>query len=408
MQQHNAEQGFTLIELLVVIAIIAILAAILFPVFAKAREKARQTTCLNNQRQIITAITMYAQDNDEMLPQTNNIWSVINLPSPALLCPSAGNAYQNSFVYNSVVGGTALATYSDPTNMLITADGQHTTSTPTGSFTNVAYSSLDYQMRHTGKLVASFLDGHVTQTPLTGTSTAMAMFLSSSGVSTGATGTDSTGGGTGLIVTGWVMAGGTMTLANYTSWASSHNAYLDPTGFPAQPGIAWKGDSGPGSKGAAMACFGGASFMPTTSFTFGGVFSTTFTGNAAFIMDYNNSGNNRITMNINAGKILTDLTNLNTTTTYNDGKPHIVVVTYDPIAGDAMYVDTPTNKVAGGSGPLPAITIGSLGSQGFILGSDTGGNRFNGDIGAGFWYNSVLSSDSLNQLFTQMHTTFGF
>ncbi len=59
--------AFTLIELLVVIAIIAILAAILFPVFAQAREKARQTSCLSNQKQIATGILMYAQDYDEML-----------------------------------------------------------------------------------------------------------------------------------------------------------------------------------------------------------------------------------------------------------------------------------------------------------------------------------------------------
>ncbi len=61
----NRRFGFTLIELLVVIAIIAILAAILFPVFARAREKARQTSCLSNLKQIGLAETMYQQDYDE-------------------------------------------------------------------------------------------------------------------------------------------------------------------------------------------------------------------------------------------------------------------------------------------------------------------------------------------------------
>ncbi len=62
------KRGFTLIELLVVIAIIAILAAILFPVFAKAREKARQTSCLSNMKQIGLGLTMYVQDYDGTYP----------------------------------------------------------------------------------------------------------------------------------------------------------------------------------------------------------------------------------------------------------------------------------------------------------------------------------------------------
>lgn len=62
------KRGFTLIELLVVIAIIAILAAILFPVFARAREKARQASCLSNLKQLALAMLMYAQDYDETWP----------------------------------------------------------------------------------------------------------------------------------------------------------------------------------------------------------------------------------------------------------------------------------------------------------------------------------------------------
>ena len=68
MKNNSRRTGFTLIELLVVIAIIAILAAILFPVFAKVREKARQTACLSNMKQLGLAFVQYSQDYDEMNP----------------------------------------------------------------------------------------------------------------------------------------------------------------------------------------------------------------------------------------------------------------------------------------------------------------------------------------------------
>jgi prepilin-type N-terminal cleavage/methylation domain-containing protein/prepilin-type processing-associated H-X9-DG protein len=67
--RRRRRSGFTLIELLVVIAIIAILAAILFPVFAQAREKARAASCLSNMKQISNAMLMYVQDYDETLPE---------------------------------------------------------------------------------------------------------------------------------------------------------------------------------------------------------------------------------------------------------------------------------------------------------------------------------------------------
>ena len=87
----GGQQAFTLIELLVVIAIIAILAAILFPVFAKVREKARSTVCLNNQKQVGLALLQYEQDNDEkimpfIMPSTD--WGVDQDASRVLWWPA--------------------------------------------------------------------------------------------------------------------------------------------------------------------------------------------------------------------------------------------------------------------------------------------------------------------------------
>jgi prepilin-type N-terminal cleavage/methylation domain-containing protein/prepilin-type processing-associated H-X9-DG protein len=112
-------RGFTLIELLVVIAIIAILAAILFPVFAQARDKARQATCLSNCKQIGLALMMYAQDYDETFCASrrassccnsgtlSNPWNMVILPytknerifaCPADFTRQAGERQTRSYV----------------------------------------------------------------------------------------------------------------------------------------------------------------------------------------------------------------------------------------------------------------------------------------------------------------------
>jgi prepilin-type N-terminal cleavage/methylation domain-containing protein/prepilin-type processing-associated H-X9-DG protein len=99
---HAKQKGFTLIELLVVIAIIAILAAILFPVFARAREQARKAACQSNLKQIGLAVAQYTQDFDESYPAAvnssnavgNRYWYEVLDPymksSQLLICPTAG------------------------------------------------------------------------------------------------------------------------------------------------------------------------------------------------------------------------------------------------------------------------------------------------------------------------------
>ena len=149
--QSRKDSGFTLIELLVVIAIIAILAAILFPVFARAREKARMASCESNLKQIGLGVLMYVQDYDEKFPGGGLVYTdpraagwnpgwpgwVSNVIDPYIknqqiyVCPSAPAGWWTnpvtgqtvSYCYNYVsFGGTSQASITQPSSMIMMWD----------------------------------------------------------------------------------------------------------------------------------------------------------------------------------------------------------------------------------------------------------------------------------------------
>ena len=154
MKASRVKQGFTLIELLVVITIIAILAAILFPVFSRAREKAYQTTCLSNQKQIALANMMYTQENKEKMPKADaKVFDTIKITGKVLVCPTAEKGSQ-SYVYNATLSSISLGALANPENIWLTADAATTMIDPVGT------NADDIGMRHSGGFIASFVDGH--------------------------------------------------------------------------------------------------------------------------------------------------------------------------------------------------------------------------------------------------------
>ena len=184
----RSKEGFTLIELLVVIAIIAILAAILFPVFAKARDKAYQAACMNNQRQLAISLLASVQDNDESLPLPSEWVNATNLSSDPKIfnCPmnshrgtSADPDYGiNAFLFDIDPTGTfiplAIGIIEDPNTVELTCDklaGLSPVSSgnaikdeylnPFPKSQTVTGFSGTGDKRHNGGIVVSYLDGHV-------------------------------------------------------------------------------------------------------------------------------------------------------------------------------------------------------------------------------------------------------
>lgn len=143
MRPIHSKYAFSLIELLVVIAIISILAAVLFPVFAQARSKARATVALSNAKQFGTALVMYAQDYDEGLPLTNHAGAMsswIETVQPYVKArllnrvpddqsenwetfPSEPNKRRSSYAINSYLAGPAtLADITSPAESIYLAE----------------------------------------------------------------------------------------------------------------------------------------------------------------------------------------------------------------------------------------------------------------------------------------------
>lgn len=168
MHTTKHPKGFTLIELLVVIAIIAILAAILFPVFARAREKARQNKCLANLRQQVLAIQMYAQDNSEQLLRNtgSSPWSSLlaqyNEPNiydcPTQTGKGSGNAPE--YGYNQHLFDVAVAKVSRQADTVMVTDLDKSAMTGNCSF-NSANLDTAISKRHSGCIIVAKADGSV-------------------------------------------------------------------------------------------------------------------------------------------------------------------------------------------------------------------------------------------------------
>lgn len=188
-KRARTPSGFTLIELLVVIAIIAILAAILFPVFAHAREKAYQTACTNNQRQLAIGLLTYSQDNDETFCLPKDWAAAVGMSGDPKVfdCPSTSHKGRpsdpdygmNAFLFDrdaqaNEIMGTPVGAIADPSVVELTAD-RISVLTPVSSgdslqdeflnpfpqSTTITGYKANAHLRHSEGVIVSYADGHV-------------------------------------------------------------------------------------------------------------------------------------------------------------------------------------------------------------------------------------------------------
>lgn len=164
MAAFRVRRAFTLLEIVLIVASIGIVTALLYPIIGNAREETRQAICMGNQRQLATALTQYAQDNNGLFPETEgNIdegtrWHNVvkeQLNTNAFFtCPSSllgGGTAHPCYGLNGYLNGVEISSFASPACVILTADAH-------ANFL-LSYDDVDVR-RHNGRYIVSFADGH--------------------------------------------------------------------------------------------------------------------------------------------------------------------------------------------------------------------------------------------------------